>query len=192
MIGEASKSGAKPATSASPLGAQRGSRRSGRKILVFQFGAARPTHYVRTNDKHHGSQAGAGGRSRPVIRIENVHKIYDLGEMKVHALRGVSFEVRKAEFVAVMGPSGSGKSTVMNMLGCLDRPTKGQYFLDGIDVSKMSKSQLARIRETVNWDSCSNNSIWLGPVHRRSKTSNCPQFMRGSVLKSGASGHWSP
>ncbi len=88
----------------------------------------------------------AAAASEPVIRLENVFKTYDLGEMKVHALRGVSVEVRAGEFVAVMGPSGSGKSTVMNILGCLDRPTKGHYYLDSLDVSQMSKSQLARIR----------------------------------------------
>jgi putative ABC transport system ATP-binding protein len=85
-------------------------------------------------------------QSKPVIRLENVHKIYDLGEIQVQALRGVSLEVREGEFVAVMGPSGSGKSTVMNILGCLDRPTRGRYYLDGVDVSGMSKTELARIR----------------------------------------------
>src|SRR6202163_3655288 len=84
--------------------------------------------------------------SKPVIRLENVFKTYDLGEVQVHALRGISMEVRAGEFVAVMGPSGSGKSTVMNILGCLDRPTRGHYYLDGIDVSGMSKTELARIR----------------------------------------------
>src|SRR6202790_2463110 len=84
--------------------------------------------------------------SKPVIRLENVHKTYNLGEIQVQALRGVSLEVREGEFVAVMGPSGSGKSTVMNILGCLDRPTRGHYYLDGIDVSQMSKKELARIR----------------------------------------------
>jgi len=94
---------------------------------------------------------GRGGRSAgaadgAVIRVENVHKTYDLGEQKVHALRGVSLEIRTGEFVAVMGASGSGKSTLMNILGCLDRPTRGHYFLDGTDVSKLSKVELARIR----------------------------------------------
>src|SRR6202790_3613823 len=84
--------------------------------------------------------------SKPVIRLENVHKTYNLGEIQVQALRGVSLEVREGEFVAVMGPSGSGKSTVMNILGCLDRPTRGRYYLDGIGVSGMSKTELARIR----------------------------------------------
>jgi putative ABC transport system ATP-binding protein len=91
------------------------------------------------------NQAPADAR-KPVIRLENVHKTYDLGEIQVFALRGVSIEVRVGEFVAVMGPSGSGKSTVMNILGCLDRPTKGHYYLDGIDVSGMTKTELARIR----------------------------------------------
>src|SRR5260221_8407289 len=90
------------------------------------------------------TQTAAVGQ--PLIRLENVHKIYDLGEIQVQALRGVSLAVRQGEFVAVMGPSGSGKSTVMNILGCLDRPTRGHYYLDGVDVSGMSKTELARIR----------------------------------------------
>jgi putative ABC transport system ATP-binding protein len=84
--------------------------------------------------------------AKAVIRLENVYKTYDLGEIQVQALRGVSLEIHEGEFVAVMGPSGSGKSTIMNILGCLDRPTKGRYFLDGVDVSGMTKSELAHIR----------------------------------------------
>jgi len=83
---------------------------------------------------------------RSVIRIEDAHKVYHTGEVEVHALRGVTFGVKSGEFVAVMGPSGSGKSTMMNIIGCLDRLTTGRYLLDGIDVSTLSKDQLADIR----------------------------------------------
>jgi putative ABC transport system ATP-binding protein len=82
----------------------------------------------------------------PVIRLTNVHKVYDAGDVSVHALRGVSLEIEQGGFVAIMGTSGSGKSTMMNILGCLDRPSKGQYFLDGVDVSNFSKDQRADIR----------------------------------------------
>ena len=81
-----------------------------------------------------------------VIRVENVQRIYDLGETKVAALRGVSMEIGRGEFVAIMGASGSGKSTFMNLLGCLDLPTSGHYFLEGVDVAQMTKQELARIR----------------------------------------------
>lgn len=82
----------------------------------------------------------------PVIRVEEVHKYYSLGESRVHALRGVSVEIQRGEFVAIMGASGSGKSTFMNILGCLDRPSAGRYLLDGIDVSEHDKKALALIR----------------------------------------------
>ena len=81
-----------------------------------------------------------------VIRAEDLHKYYQLGETRVHALRGVSLEIQRSEFVAIMGASGSGKSTFMNMLGCLDRPSSGRYLLEGIDVSKHDKRALAQIR----------------------------------------------
>lgn len=81
-----------------------------------------------------------------VIAVEDVHKYYDLGETRVHALRGVSVAVQRREFVAIMGASGSGKSTFMNMLGCLDRPSSGRYLLEGIDVSQHDKRALALIR----------------------------------------------
>jgi putative ABC transport system ATP-binding protein len=82
----------------------------------------------------------------PVISIRNIVKTYVVGEVEVRALRGVSLEVETGQFVAVTGPSGSGKSTLMHILGCLDRPTSGRYFLDGEDVSEMSKDQLATVR----------------------------------------------
>lgn len=82
----------------------------------------------------------------PVIEAEDVHKTYILGKTHVHALRGVSLKVYPGEFVAIMGPSGSGKSTFMNIVGCLDRPTRGSYRLDGIEVAKLSDNQLAEIR----------------------------------------------
>lgn len=82
----------------------------------------------------------------PVILLKDIHKIYRTGEIEVPALRGVSLNVYPGEFVAVMGPSGSGKSTMMNIIGCLDRLTHGTYILDGIDVSTMSKNELADTR----------------------------------------------
>jgi putative ABC transport system ATP-binding protein len=81
-----------------------------------------------------------------VIELENIHKVYDSGAVRVHALRGVSLGIARGEFVAVMGASGSGKSTLMNILGCLDRPSTGRYLLDGTDVSQLSKDERADIR----------------------------------------------
>ncbi len=81
-----------------------------------------------------------------VISVQNLIKTYVVGEVEVRALRGVNLEVQPGEFLAVTGPSGSGKSTFMHIVGCLDRPTSGQYLLDGQDVSRMSKDQLATVR----------------------------------------------
>jgi putative ABC transport system ATP-binding protein len=82
----------------------------------------------------------------PVIQLSHVHKIYQMGDVEVHALRGISLTVGKGEFVAIMGASGSGKSTTMNIIGCLDRPTRGHYILDDYDVSELSKDDRADIR----------------------------------------------
>jgi putative ABC transport system ATP-binding protein len=81
-----------------------------------------------------------------VIHLDRIHKIYRMGDIEVHALRGASLDIQRGEFVAIMGPSGSGKSTMMNIIGCLDHPTKGTYFLDGVDVSTVNKPGLADIR----------------------------------------------
>ncbi len=81
-----------------------------------------------------------------VVQLEDIHKIYDSGEVQVHAVRGVSLELHKGEFMAIMGASGSGKSTLMNTLGCLDRPTRGRYLLDGVDVSQLDRNELADLR----------------------------------------------
>ncbi len=81
-----------------------------------------------------------------VVQLEEIHKIYESGEVPVHAVRGVTLTIGAGEFVAVMGASGSGKSTMMNLLGCLDRPTKGRYLLGGTDVSALDRNQLADLR----------------------------------------------
>jgi putative ABC transport system ATP-binding protein len=81
-----------------------------------------------------------------MIRLDAVHKVYDAGETAVHALRGIDLDIGSGEYIALMGPSGSGKSTLMHILGCLDVPSQGEYFLDGTPVSKMSSRALARIR----------------------------------------------
>ena len=81
-----------------------------------------------------------------MIRLEHIFKIYEMGENKVYALDDVSLHIAPREFVSIIGPSGSGKSTLMNMLGCLDVPTQGNYFLDGTDISKKTDDELAEIR----------------------------------------------
>ena len=82
----------------------------------------------------------------PVVQIQDIHKIYESGEVPVHAVRGVSLDIQRGEFIALMGASGSGKSTLMNLLGCLDRQTRGTYRLDGIDIDKLDRNELADLR----------------------------------------------
>ncbi len=83
---------------------------------------------------------------QPVVKLTDIHKTYSSGEIAVRAVRGVSIDIHKGDFVALMGASGSGKSTLMNLLGCLDRPTSGSYHLDGTDVSRLDRNELADIR----------------------------------------------
>jgi putative ABC transport system ATP-binding protein len=82
----------------------------------------------------------------PLIDVRNLNKIYNLGEVKVHAVADVTLQIERGSFLAIMGPSGSGKSSFVNLLGCLDRPTSGRYFLDGVPVESLDRDQLAEIR----------------------------------------------
>jgi putative ABC transport system ATP-binding protein len=100
-----------------------------------------PQPITRANDPTRISSTGG-----PVIKVENLHKVYEMGDTKVHALRGISLEIYSGEFVAIMGASGSGKSTFMNLLGCLDSPSEGTYMLDNTNVALLSRTELARIR----------------------------------------------
>ncbi len=85
-------------------------------------------------------------KEQPVIELREVWKIYSMGKTKVHAIRGISLAIQKGEFVAISGPSGSGKSTCMNLIGCLDLPTKGKILLEGHDISTLTEDELAEIR----------------------------------------------
>jgi putative ABC transport system ATP-binding protein len=98
---------------------------------------------IATSPEMHAAAAGAASA---IIRTENLWKTYKMGSEELHALRGVSFEIKRNEYVAIMGPSGSGKSTLMNLIGCLDTPSQGNYFLNGKLVSDMDDDELAYIR----------------------------------------------
>ncbi len=101
----------------------------------------------KANGKANGKSNGNGANgSGPVIELKDIAKTFQLGEVEVQALRGVSFKIDRGEYVAIMGPSGSGKSTLMNIIGCLDTPTDGEYRLEGEDVGKLNDDEQARIR----------------------------------------------
>src|SRR5260370_10901645 len=124
-----------------------------RRKLSDRYGDARSNHPRRRLRQIHSvapraasdlrmetpASEGSTGNNGEVVRLVAVHKTYRTGEMELHAVRRVSLEIRRAEFVALMGASGSGKSTLMNILGCLDRPTSGRYVLDDADVSGLDR-----------------------------------------------------
>jgi putative ABC transport system ATP-binding protein len=86
-----------------------------------------------------------------IIKMDDVGKIYKTGSIEVEALKNINLSIDKGEFTAIMGPSGSGKSTLMNIIGCLDRATSGNYELDGVDISRLNDNELAKIRNLKNW-----------------------------------------
>lgn len=88
--------------------------------------------------------------TKPLIRLNNIQKIYQMEEVKVKVLNNINIEILEKEFVAIMGPSGSGKSTLLNMIGCLDRPSSGKVFLNEVDVSALNDAEVAKLREKVS------------------------------------------
>ena len=124
-------------------------------FVLFTFAIAGIWAATLVDTKHTASQAeltlekainGTSNKSGYVIEMHNVHKIYNPGAVKVHALRGINLAVRKGEFISIMGPSGSGKSTLLNLLGALDKPTSGEVLIDGVNISKLNSDQLAELR----------------------------------------------
>lgn len=89
------------------------------------------------------------GNTQHIIKLIDVHKTYNIGDVEVHAVKGVSLTINRGEFIAIMGPSGSGKTTLLNMIGCLDVPSQGSIFLKGLDISRLSESKLAEFRGRV-------------------------------------------
>ena len=105
-----------------------------------------PAYRFMENEEASARSNGQGAKPRTLISMESIWKTYQMGTEELHALRDVSFEVEKGEYLAIIGPSGSGKSTLMNLIGCLDSPTKGDYWINGNRVSEMADDELARIR----------------------------------------------
>ncbi len=112
----------------------------------MQLVAEADTKIIESDAAMESRTASERAMAEPIIKFDHIHKIYKMGDIEVHALRGVSLTIRQGEFIAVMGVSGSGKTTMMNLIGCLDQPTRGTYILDGHDVSKLSKDDRADIR----------------------------------------------
>ena len=102
--------------------------------------------FSRGSSKPPAASTRSAAEQRVIIDVRDITKIYRMGDIEVGALRGVSLKIYEGEFLSIMGPSGSGKSTLMNILGALDQPTSGQYYLDGVDVSRLSETELARVR----------------------------------------------
>ena len=108
--------------------------------------ATATTSEISTEVSYRPGPPSADGQAQVLIAMRNLWKTYDMGAEKVHALHGVSFDVKRGEYLAITGPSGSGKSTLMNLIGCLDTPSQGEYWLNGKNVSEMDDDELARIR----------------------------------------------
>ncbi len=105
-----------------------------------------PMYRFMENEENPAKSNGDGAKERTLISMEHIWRTYQMGTEELHALRDVSFEVEKGDYLAIIGPSGSGKSTLMNLIGCLDSPTKGNYWINGHLVSEMTDDELARIR----------------------------------------------
>ena len=130
------------------------------EIVKGDLQAGRPGHHHRATQRHSSSKQSSGAApavmtrptasgstmAEPIIKLEHITRTYHVGDVDVHALRDVSLTIEAGEFVAIMGHSGSGKSTLMAMLGCLDRPTSGRYFFEGVDVAGLSEPERARLR----------------------------------------------